>query len=131
MGILSDIQEALAEAFDDDLSDVVVSFTLTKKSDGTYDPVSDTKTSSETSYESRGVFVSFGSAEIDGTNIKSEDEKLIVNGSDLSVNANIDDVVKTSNGQSYIVVNSTPVMGGGSAAIVYIIQIRKSVKNSG
>ena len=130
MGLLTDIQEALTEAFNDDLSDVVSGFVLVKKKIGSYDVSLGKRAEVESRYDGRGVFSSFGANEIDGTNIKSEDEKLIVNGADLSINPNVDDVIVIASSKEYIVINSTPIMGGETTPIVYIIQIRKDVNQN-
>lgn len=126
MGLQSDIQEALAEAMDDDLFDVVASFNYKQIAKGTvYDNANDNYTDVPTTEPSKGIFASFPAKEIDGTNVKSTDEKLIINGADLPLVPEVDDTVTLLNGTAYRVVNSTNVMGGGSSAIVYILQVRK------
>jgi len=130
MGLLSDIQSALTEAFAGDLSDVVSSFSLVKNSEGVYDVDTGKKVSVETLYASKGVFTSFGAMEIDGVNIKSEDEKLIINGADITTAIDKDDIVRLSDLQEYTVKNATPVMGGGTTPIVWIVQVTKNAKKN-
>tara|TARA_R110000765_G_scaffold182025_1_gene288012 strand:- start:1043 stop:1426 length:384 start_codon:yes stop_codon:yes gene_type:complete len=127
MGLRSDIQTAVAEAFTSSLSDVVVSFTLVKTTDGAYNVTNDNRTPVEVKYISKGVFSSFTASKIDGINIKSEDESVVVNAVDLSVAPELDDVVLLSSGTEYIVINCIPVMGGGSIPIIYSMQVRKSI----
>lgn len=78
MGIRSDIQADIAEAFDDDLADAVGALRLTKEEAGEYDPVTGTTPSTSTHYYGRGVFGSFDQNEIDGQHIIRTDIKLTV-----------------------------------------------------
>ena len=127
MGLRSDIQTAVSEAFSGALLDVVVPFTLVKTTDGAYNVTDDNRTPVEVKYVSKGIFSSFAASKIDGINIKSEDESVVVNSSDLSAAPELDDVVLLSSGTEYIVINCIPVMGGGSIPIIYSMQVRKSI----
>lgn len=126
MGLRDEIQTAVSEAMAEDLLDVVVEFNLVKVTQGDYDPSTDSYPETENKYETKGIFSSFGSMEIDGLNIKSEDEKVIVNGSDLSIAPEVDDIVELGNGSKYLVLKPNPVMGGGSDPIIYKMQVRRN-----
>ena len=75
---------------------------------------------------SRAAFVSFDSHEIDGKNIKSTDEKLIANGPDVLIVPEIDMMVRLGSGKEYTIKGVTPILGGDSTPIVWIIQARKN-----
>ena len=78
MGILSDVQGSLSEAFDNDLSDVVVSFSIIKSSpSGAYNTTTGTRTVNTTQVNSRGVFNAVPSHKLKDSNVKSTDELLI------------------------------------------------------
>jgi hypothetical protein len=127
MGLRSDIQTSLTEAMANDLLDVVASFTLVKFTDGAYNPVTGVTSTTETEYEGKGIFGSYGADEINGESVKSEDEKIIVNGNDLAVAPEINDVVRLASGTEYFIVKPAPIMGGDTTAIIYEMQVRKNV----
>nr|WP_314877321.1 glutamate 5-kinase [uncultured Pseudomonas sp.] len=77
MGLRDDIQADLAEAFDDDLADVVFPFTGSYMGPGAWDPVSETSTAQPVTYTGRGVLDSYDSKRIDGVNILVGDVLLI------------------------------------------------------
>ena len=79
MGIREEIQADLAEAFDTDLADAVQPFTGGVTLPGTWDPVTEESTGEVViAYSGRGVFDGFKIAMVDGINIKSTDQLLIV-----------------------------------------------------
>lgn len=129
MGLREEIQAELTEAFDGDLSDVVVPFVLRKivRDQDSYNVATDSFTDVTTNTNSRGVFVSYGVEEIDGVNILSEDERLIINGPDISVAVEIDDKVILASGAEMLVKNVRKIVGGETTPIVWILQVRKNV----
>lgn len=78
MGLTSDAQSALSEAFDSDLADAVRSFTLTQYTKGTYDTDTGDPAATSTTYNSRGVFDSYTQPEILNSEVEPTDVKLIV-----------------------------------------------------
>jgi hypothetical protein len=127
MGLREDIQTSVAQAFDTDLLDVIVTFDLVKtEKSGAYDSTTDSYPMIDTPYPSRGVFSSFPSDKVDGVNVKSQDEKIVILGNEITVAPAIDDEILTTSGISYLVVNSKPVMGGDSVVIIYNVQVRKN-----
>ena len=126
MGLREDIQLAVLEAFDGDLSDVVTVFDLVKITQGAYNPVLGERVETETKTFTKGVFASFGTNEIDETNIKSTDEKIIVNGKNLSIDPDPDDRVQLANGSEFIVITVRKIMGGDTEPVIYILQVRKN-----
>lgn len=125
MGIRDDIQSELTEAFNDDLADVVSSFDLVVGvKAGPYDVDSDSYPEVEELTPSRGMFEPFGSQEVDGTNIKFGDEKIIIIGSEIAVSPEIDQIIRLASGTEYSVIRNKPVLGGDSVAITYEVQVR-------
>ncbi|WJN52124.1 hypothetical protein [Pseudomonas asiatica] len=81
MGMRSEIQADLAEAFDDPdgLADTVKPVTGSRTVKGGYDPdIGGTLPASTIYYVGRGVFGSYLTKEIDGSRIQTEDVKLLV-----------------------------------------------------
>lgn len=76
MGLRDDIQADIAEAFDDDLADAVRSFTGSRETAGSYDPISGTTTTTVTNYAGRGVFGGYSVQEVDGQHILATDTRL-------------------------------------------------------
>lgn len=85
MGLRDDIQADLAEAFDTDLADAVVSFTGSYQGPGVYDPIEETTTAVTVTYTGRGVLDSYDSRRIDNVNIKVGDVLLIALVNELAV----------------------------------------------
>lgn len=131
MGLRSEVQEALTEAFDGDLLDVVTNFTLEHTTAlGTYDLADDEYTPTTVPHETRGIFVSYGVDEIDEVNIRSEDEKVFVNEVDLpNVIPMPDDMIYLENSVEYRVIKATRVPGGSAPVIGHILQVRKNVQH--
>lgn len=136
MGLRSDLQADLAEAFDDEdgLADAVKPFTCSKTvQSGEYDV--DTGTYPEitvTLYEGRGIFGDYSAMEADGTNILITDTELTVLQSELIrvdgdgptdelATPAVDDEI-TGNGLKYRVVN----WGQDPASVTFSIQLRAS-----
>lgn len=127
MGLISEAQQDLIEAFNDDLSEVVVSFDLiASPTTGEYDVEDSVRESDPVIFPSRGIFAAYPSNKIDGKNIIINDEQLIIIASEIEQCPKIDDEIITGNGLKYIVINDASVLGGGSPVIIYDIQVRKN-----
>jgi len=86
MGMREEIQDELAEAFDDPdgLADTVKPVAGSRTVKGGYDPeIGGTVPVSTIHYAGRAVFGSYLAKEIDGTRIQTEDVKLLVLQSEL------------------------------------------------
>lgn len=129
MGIRDEIHSALSDAFDNDLSDVVCEFNIykAKNNSKSYDVDAGSRPRNDSgASESRGIFSVFKNSEIDGERIKVRDEKLIINGFDISVVLEIGDEIVLKNGKKYFVISPNPIMGGDSEVIIYKAQVRKN-----
>ncbi len=109
MGLTTDIQKDLAEAFDGDLADAVKSFSITQFQKGQYDPNTGDVGGTSTTTTSRGVFTDYTQPEILNSEIEPTDEKLIILQNELSILPAIaNEVTKepnTSMSKKYRVVN--------------------------
>ncbi|GLO38944.1 hypothetical protein PPUN15366_05880 [Pseudomonas putida] len=77
MGLRSELQAELAQAFDTDLADAVAAVDGSRSVPGTYDPEKGGSTPGTTlHYAGRGVFGQYNSREIDGTRILASDVRL-------------------------------------------------------
>lgn len=78
MGMLAELNAALAEAFDDPdgLADAVRPFTGQRTVAGSYNPATGEVTTTNTTYTGRGIFARYKTQDIDGSLILSSDEKL-------------------------------------------------------
>ncbi len=78
MGLRSDVQTAVAEAFDGDLSDAVRSFSAERETvSDTFDAETGTYPTTTVAYSGRGVFGGYEANEIDGQHILQTDTRLI------------------------------------------------------
>ena len=78
MGMRDEIQEELAEAFDDDLADAVQPFTGGVTLPGVWNPITEESTGVVViAYSGRGIFAAFKISMVDGINIKATDQLLI------------------------------------------------------
>ena len=131
MGLRSDIQEALAEAFAGDLSDVVIPFSfLVQTGDSVYNPATDTRTPIIEAKLSQGIFSAVKNETIDGINVQAKDEIVIINGTDLPGSPFVEPLIgmeiAIANGNKYKIINPGKIMGGDSVVIIYKMQVRKS-----
>ena len=76
MGLRDELQADLAEAFDTDLADAVVSFTGDYLGAGVRDPISETTTAQPVVYTGRGVLSRYEDRRIDNINILVGDLRL-------------------------------------------------------
>lgn len=77
MSLKNEINEEIRQAFDTDLADAVTDFTLVRESVTDDDWADNTQSVTQT-MSGRGIFMGFGSREIDGETIRRDDVKLIV-----------------------------------------------------
>ena len=124
MGLRDDVQGALTEAFNGDLSDIVSTFILTRITYGDYNTSTGQRPETETDYNSRGVFETKENINVDG--VKTLHEKLIVNAVDLAIEPKMDDQIAVAYGDVYVVDSVIKVMGGDSTAIIYEINLRRN-----
>lgn len=128
MGIRSELQAELGQAFDTDLADAVAPVDGTRSVPGAYDPEKGGSTSATTlHYAGRGVFGQYKDREIDGTRILASDvrlkalqnELLMKEGDQITANPAIPAIGDRISG--YRVMN----VGQDSAKATWTIQLRK------
>ena len=123
MGLLSDLQSELADAFDDDLADAVYSFTCSKEvKSGTFDFETQTyPTVTTTAYSGRGVlFGSYAKELIKPVDYQVDDSKAIVLQNEVTDTPQINDELTTTKGVFKIIsMNADPV------SATYTLQLRK------
>lgn len=118
MGLRSEIQADLAQAFNTDLADAVQPFTGSRTITGTYDPVTDTTTGDQViKYTGRGVFTEYTIKEVDALTVLITDTKLIALQNEVDELPQVDDTV---NGV-FRVVN----VGADPADASYTLQLRR------
>ena len=95
MGMLAEINAALAQAFSDPdaLADAVKPFTAFRTVAGSYNPATGQVTTTSTSYTGRGIFASYSAQDIDGTLILSSDEKLTALQSEVTARPKVGDKI--------------------------------------
>lgn len=123
MGLRDELQQDIAEAFDDDLADAVPSFSGFRVIGTDYDPVTETQIELKTTFSGRGVFGSYSTDIADGINILLTDTKLtalqneVVDANGVAFTPAIDDII---NGLKVISVGKDP------AGATWTIQLRKA-----
>lgn len=117
MGLRSDIQTDIVDAFNIDLYDAAVFFTI-ERSDNTYNLATGENETVITSYNSRGVFSSYRNREIHSDHIKPTDFKLLILQSEIEIEPKIDDFIFTDNRYKVISVKKD------SANVIWILQCR-------
>lgn len=76
MSLRDEIQADIAEAFNDDLADVVYSFTCERTTKSSWNPVTETYTEVKVNYSGRGVlFGKYSAYEISSLGIEATDKK--------------------------------------------------------
>lgn len=76
MSLRDEIQADIAEAFNDDLADVVYSFTCERVTKSNWNPVTETYTNVKVNYSGRGIlFGEFSSYEVANLGILATDKK--------------------------------------------------------
>lgn len=119
MALIGETQTDLAEAFGDELSDIVEDFTLIKRIKGAYDADAGKHSYISEFYNGRGVFEAYQTKELTDE-IKIGDLKIICLVNELDETPDIDDLIDR-NDKELTIVNVTPVFG-----ITYEIQIREN-----
>lgn len=123
MGLLSDLNQSLIEAFDGELADAVKDFVLQQYLRGQYDPSTGSLTGTPypVTFSSRGVFSSYAQVDIFNSNIDPTDVKLIVIQSELLTNPAIGDlIIRTEDSYRFRIVG----IGQDPADVSWEIQIR-------
>lgn len=121
MGLRSEINNDIKEAFDTDLSDAVKKFKAVRtiKGQSTDDDwLSNTVGNTQTTltYTGRGVFSSYAEIEVDNESIRMNDVKLIILQSEIGKEPMLDDMI---NGYQVLAVGKDP------ADVTYTLQLRK------
>lgn len=121
MGLRSDVQSELAEAFLGDLADVVQTFVfLTDAPTTDYDPIDDDyNESAPTESASKGIMLPLSERELSRPNIKPDDQKLICNGSDVLITPKVGQQIKMSDDSIYFIRDPGKLPGGAATAIVW------------
>lgn len=125
MGLTTEAQELIAEAFNTDLSDAVKSFTLNQYQRGQYDPSTGSLTGAAfpNSYTSRGVFDSYSQPEILNSAVEPADVKLIVLKNEIGTPPKIgDQVVEALTSKIYRVIH----VEQDPADVIWELQIRST-----
>ncbi|ENW92756.1 hypothetical protein [Acinetobacter dispersus] len=121
MGLREELQEDLAEAFDNELADAVHEFTCERIIKKNFDPVHETYEEEKLSYSGRGVlFGQYKSYDIANLGIPATDNKVTLLQSEVSAEPAINDewVIK---GSLYRVINISKDPIGAT----WICQLRK------
>lgn len=117
-----ELQQELAEAFNDDLADAVHSFTCERVQGGEYNPITETVMNGSTiNYSGRGVL--FGSYQKDlvkPDNYQSDDAKATLLQNEVTATPEIDDVWVTDKG-SFKVIN----IGADPTDSIWKVQLRR------
>ena len=102
MGLKSDIQSALAAAFDSNLSDAVKQLTYTKI-ESTYNPIIGETIITETTYNTRGVLDKERAVEIFNQSYKPQDTVILILQNELNTIPDIDDYIE-ENGNKWKII---------------------------
>ena len=116
MGLRTELQADIAEAFDDDLGDAVTAFTGSRVTGLNYNPVTDTQDTTTISYSGRGVFADYSAREIDGETILRTDQQLVALQNEVDQPPKNGDRI---NGFDVINTEQDP------AACVWVLQLRR------
>lgn len=123
MGIQSDAEVLLAEAFDGELADAVKAFVLKQYAKGQYDPETGSLSGSShpNTYTSRGVFANYEQVEVLNSNIEPGDVQLIVLQGELSATPKIADlVIRNADSKEFRVIG----VAEDPASVIWQLQIR-------
>lgn len=126
MGLRDDIQQDVAVAFDEDLADVISTFTLRKKTgQGEYDPEEDTHSPIYADYPSRGVAMPASSGQVLAGIALYSDETLMILANEIGAVPEEGDLLLMGDSE-YRVLNNSAVAAGNSIPIVYNLIIRRN-----
>lgn len=90
--------------------------TFSYESTPAYDPDTGAVSSTTSTATGNGVLTNYRNFEIDGSNIRRNDRKLVYSGAEPTVGATWD---------GYKVVSVNPINPDNTTAIIYIVQLRK------
>ena len=97
MSLRDEIQADIAEAFNDDLADVVYSFTCERTTKSSWNPVTETYTEVKVNYSGRGVlFGKYSAYEISSLGIEATDKKATLLQNEVTNTPLINDVLAQS-----------------------------------
>ena len=122
MSLATDLQDDLGELFDD--PDIGRSVTINRYPPGTYDPTDGSVAPVQAlTWSTRGVFLNYADALVNGTDIQRGDRRLYVKVKNVSYQAKIGDKV-TAGSDIYTVINFKTIELT-AVTIVYILQVRR------
>jgi len=116
--------DGLAKTLTDELGGV--SGTLSTKVPGTYDEATDTSTAGSTVNMpvTASPLLRYSIKEMDGTNIKKDDNYILVSAVDVTSSITNNLTTYTANSETYTVVSHEPIYSGNSIA-EYKLQLRR------
>ena len=117
MGMLAELNAALAEAFDDPdgLADAVKPFTATRQGAAAYNPATGEVEATTSTYTGRGIFANYSARDIDGTLILASDVRLTALQAEVTDAPQVGDMV---NGKRVETVGADPV------GCTFVMQLR-------
>jgi len=122
MSLATDLQDDIAELLDD--PDTGRAITINRYPPGTYDPATGGMTAGATqTWTTRGLFLNYADALINGTDLKRGDRRLYLKIKNLSY-APIEGDKVTAGVDIYTVINFKTIELGGTS-IIYILQVRR------
>lgn len=107
MGLYQELQNDLTEAFNTDLSDAVKSFLFTENATSTYDPITGTNSTTETSTPIRGIPLDHNTGEIVDKPTRTDALEILVLDVDATITFNLDQKITFEN-QDFILKGITP-----------------------
>ncbi|MBP8005315.1 MAG: glutamate 5-kinase [Acinetobacter sp.] len=122
MGLRDEIQEDIAEAFNDDLADAVQSFTCERVTKSNWNPVSETYEEVKVSYSGRCVIGYYNQQEVVKSNVievLATDRKALVLQNETTEQPLVDDKWNTPQGKFRVMyVKADP------AGVTWVVQLR-------
>lgn len=117
MGMLAELNAALAEAFDDPdgLADAIKPFTGARQGESVYDPAAGEVITTTTNYTGRGIFANYSARDIDGTLILSSDVKLTALQIEVTDAPKVGDKINGKHVQA---------VGADAVACTWVLQLR-------
>lgn len=97
--------------------------TITRRTQGAYNPATSTAPVTETTETARGVVYDYEANEIDGTMVQRSDSKLLLSSIGIT-KPTVNDTATLANGDKFTIMNVDSVSPAG-ADVVYICQIRQ------
>lgn len=97
--------------------------TITRRTQGAYNPATSTAPVTETTETGRGVVYDYKDAEVDGTMVQRGDSKLLLSSIGIT-KPTVNDVATLANGDKFTILDVDVVSPAGTD-VVYICQIRR------